>query len=246
MTGICKHNASRRAVLIGGAAAGAMVLLPGCSGGGNELGGLAGGLAGSGGVFSLSDVLRRLRTLSSQNAFARLTVPGEFWDDYMAQLDLAKMMGGSSNALSRMLTSGPFKAQLEHQFAIIAADACKRAAPLVYRSARNVLSNDATELLRKKPGEVTNFLRQDMGDALLKVIVPSVGSGLRDARDPELGLLLGPLAGGQVDPEEFARWLGPQIEKTIWSEIAAGEAAIRANPQGTRDLLLIRVFDESP
>ncbi len=243
MTGIRDYTINRRTMLVGGGAIGAMLLLPGCAGGGgDELGGLAGGIGGMGAAFSLADVLRRLLTRASQNAFARLTVADDFWDEHMAQLDLAERLGNGGNALSRMLASGPFKAQIEHQFAILAADASTRAVPLVQRASRNILTSDATQLLRKKPGAATDFLRKEMGGALLNVIEPSVGAGLREARDQELGPLLGPLTGGQVDPDDIAAWLGPQIEETIWNEIAAEERAIRADPRSTRDLLLIRVF----
>ena len=243
MIGIRKQKTSRRAVLAGGAAAGMALLLPGCGGGGGDLGGLGGGgLAGVGGAFSLADVLRRLLTLSSQNAFARLSGKGDFWQEQMAQMDLAKMTGNGGNVLSRMLVSSPFKAELEDQFAGLAAEAGKLAEPLVFFEARNIYTSDATRLLRKRPGEATNFLRKQMRDKLVDAIAPGLDRDLRKAADPALGALVSPLSEAEI--EELVKALTSEIEEIIWDEIAAEERKIRANPQETDDLLLIRVFGE--
>ncbi|MGY6552167.1 MAG: DUF4197 family protein [Erythrobacter sp.] len=240
MTGISNHKASRRAILAGGAAAWAMLLLPGCAGGGGstELGGL-GGLGAVGG-FSLADAVRRLLIRSSDNAFARLKEPGEFWDEKMAQLDLAKKTGSGANVVSRMLTSGPFKADLEHQFGRLAAEASARAEPLIKPRVRNISITDATAMMRRRQGAATRFLRRAMGDELLDVITPAMKSGLREAEDPVLGRLIAPLT--RIDIDELASQLAREIEETIWDEIAIEETEIRANPQATRDVLLIRAF----
>jgi len=243
MTGFRNRTINRRALLAGGAAMGAMAVLPGCASGPDNLGGLGGGaLAGVGGAFSLADALRRLLTTASEQAFARLSEPGEFWDAKMAGLGLAKLTGSGANALSRMLTSGPFKAQLENQFGRLAADVSKRAAPLVYRSARNINASEATALLRRKPGAATAFLQRSMGSSLLDALVPELGRGLRTARDPSMGELVGALNAAGVDVAEIAGRLGRDIEKIIWEEITAEEIAIRKDPAATRDLLLIRAF----
>lgn len=242
MNGKRHQKVSRRAVLTGGAAAGAALLLPACAGGG-DLGGLGGGgLAGVGGAFSLADVLRRLLTLSSQNAFAHLSDKGEFWQEQIGQMDLVKMTGNGTNVLSRMLASSPFKSELEDQFVGLAAEASKLAEPLVFFQARNIYTNDATKLLRRRPGEATNFLRKEMGDKLIDAIVPGLGRDLRKANNPALGSLVSPL--GEAEIDRLAKAFAKEIEEIIWAEIASEERAIRANPQDTGDLLLIRVFGE--
>lgn len=240
MSGILDRTISRRALLAGGAAIGTMLLLPGCAGGDVELGGLGGGIAGRGSAFGPADVLRRLLIVSSQNAFARLTVPGVFWGQQMAELDLAEMTGNGSNTLSRMLASGPFKDQLEQQFARLAADASSRVAPLVSFRARNIATSNATALLRRRPGGATRFLQREMGDALLDVIVPELVRGLSVPDDPLLAQVIVALNG--VDTEELARGFGGAIENAIWEAIADEERAIRAAPELTRDMLLIRAF----
>ena len=45
-----------------------------------------------------------------------------------------------------------------------------------------------------------------------------------------------------VDVPAVADRLGREVDNAIWGEIAREEAAIRANPQSTRDPLLIGVF----
>jgi len=70
---------TRRALLAGAAGAGALLLLPGC--------------VSTGGGFSLTEAVRRLLLVASENAFARLTAPGGFWDEQVARIGLAQLLG---------------------------------------------------------------------------------------------------------------------------------------------------------
>ncbi|HEX4848021.1 MAG TPA: DUF4197 domain-containing protein, partial [Novosphingobium sp.] len=72
MTQVERNAMGRRAVLAG-AAASAVLTLPGCS---------------SVGGFSMVEAIKRLLTLSSQNAFAKLTAPGGFWDSSVARFEV--------------------------------------------------------------------------------------------------------------------------------------------------------------
>jgi hypothetical protein len=45
-----------------------------------------------------------------------------------------------------------------------------------------------------------------------------------------------------VNPAEVAGRIGREVDDAIWGEIAREDAAIRANPESTRDPLLIGVF----
>lgn len=228
MTANLSITASRRAVLMGGAG-GIALLLPGC--------------AGTGTGFSLTEAIRRLLLLSSENAFARLTAPGGFWDSQVAQLGLGTMLGARGDTLSRILTSGLVKDRLEERFAEFAVEASFRAAPVVADAVQVIGIGNAIELVRGGPGAASGFLRAQMGDALLDAMVPGLGDGLAMARDPLVGELLGALTG--VNTAEAATRIGRVIDDAIWGEIAAEEAAIRANPQATRDPLLISVFGAS-
>ncbi|MCM0000249.1 MAG: DUF4197 domain-containing protein, partial [Erythrobacter sp.] len=108
---------TRRSLLAGAAGVGAMLLLPAC--------------ASTGGGFSMTEAVRRLLLLATENAFLRLTAPGGFWDEQVARLGLANVLGTRGDVLGRILTSQAFKDRLEERFAGLAIDASFRAAPVV-------------------------------------------------------------------------------------------------------------------
>lgn len=225
MTEILSITASRRALLAGGAG-GVLMLLPGC--------------ATMGGAFSMTEAIRRLLLLSSENAFARLTQPGGFWDQQVATLGLGNMLGARGDVMSRILTSGLVKNRLEERFAEFAVEASFRAAPVVTDTVQMIGFQNAIDLVRGGPSAATGFLRAEMGDALIDAMVPGLGNSLRLARDPLIGELMGALTG--VHTGEVATRIGREVDNAIWGEIAREEAAIRANPQATRDPMLIGVF----
>lgn len=226
MTMITQLNPTRRA-LLGGAAGGAvLMMLPGC--------------ASTGGGFSMEEAVRRLLLLAADNAFARLTAPGGFWDEQVARLGLEQFLGARGNTLSRILTSSLFKDRLEERFAEFAIDASFRAAPVVTDAVRVIGFANAIELVRGGPSAASAYLRQEVGTALLDAMVPELGEAIRLTRDPLLGEAINALAG--VNVGDVASRIGREVDDAIWGEIAREEAAIRANPQATRDPLLIGVF----
>ena len=79
-----------------------------------------------------------------------------------------------------------------------------------------------------------------MGGRLVETMVPELGEGLRLANDPIVGQALAALTG--VDVGGVARSLALRADDAIWGEIGREEAAIRANPEATRDPVLIGVF----
>jgi hypothetical protein len=217
---------TRRKLLFGAAGGAALVLLPGCT--------------SFGGGFSMVEAVRRMLLLASENAFARLTEPGGFWDRQVAQLGLGSMLGARGDVLSRILTSGLVKDQLEDRFANLAIDASFRAAPVVTDAIQVIGLENAIDLVRGGPNAASTFLRAEMGSALVDAMVPELGQAMRLSRDPVLGQALGALTG--VDVAGVADRFGRSIDDAIWGEIAREEAAIRANPQATRDPVLIGVF----
>jgi len=94
--------------------------------------------------------------------------------------------------------------------------------------------------VRGGPSAASGYLRQEVGTALLDAVVPELGDAIRMSRDPLVGQALSALTG--VDVPAVADRLGREVDNAIWGEIAREEAAIRANPQSTRDPLLIGVF----
>jgi len=226
MTAIAQLTPTRRSLLAGAAGAGALMLLPGC--------------AGTGGGFSLTEAIRRLLLLSSENAFARLTAPGGFWDEQVARIGLNQLMGTRGDVLSRILTSALVKDRLEERFAEFAIDASFRAAPVVTDAVRVIGFENAIDLVRGGPSAASTFLRGEMGTALLDAMVLELGDAIRLSNDPLIGQAIGALTG--VNPGDVASRIGREVDNAVWGEIAREEAAIRANPQATRDPLLIGVF----
>lgn len=216
---------NRRNLLAGAAGAGALLLLPGCA---------------TTGGFSLVEAVRRMLLLATENAFARLTAPGGFWDEQVAQLGLANVLGTRGDVLSRILTSQLFKDRLEERFATFAIDASFRAAPVVADAIRVIGFDNAIALVRGGPDAASLYLRQEVGGALLDAVVPELGEAMRLSRDPLVGQALSALTG--VDVAGVADRFGRQIDDAIWGEIGREEAAIRANPEATRDPVLIGVF----
>ena len=216
---------NRRNLLAGAAGAGALLLLPGCA---------------TTGGFSLVEAVRRMLLLATENAFARLTAPGGFWDEQVAQLGLANVLGTRGDVLSRILTSQLFKDRLEERFATFAIDASFRAAPVVTDAIQMIGFDNAVALVRGGPDAASLYLRQEVGGALLDAVVPELGEAMRLSRDPLVGQALSALTG--VDVAGVADRFGRQIDDAIWGEIGREEAAIRANPEATRDPVLIGVF----
>jgi hypothetical protein len=226
MTGIVTSAPTRRALLAGISGAGALLWLPGC--------------ASTGPVFSMEEAVRRLLLAASENAFARLTEPGGYWDAQVASIGLDQLLGRRGNTLSRILTSQLFKDRLEERFASFAIEASFRAAPVVTDAVEVIGFANALELVRGGPSAASDFLRLELGSALIDAIVPELGEAIRLAEDPLLGEALGALTGMRVG--EVAARVGREVDNAIWGEIAREEAAIRADPGATRDPVLIGAF----
>jgi len=219
-------GSTRRRLLAGAAGGAAVLLLPAC--------------ANYGGTYSLEEAVRRMLLLASENAFARLTAPGGYWDEQVARVGLGNLLGARGDVLSRILTSQLFKERLEERFASFAVEASFRAAPVVTDAVRVVGLRNAIDLVRGGPSAASAYLRQQVGTALLDAVVPELGDALRVSRDPLLGEALNALAG--VDVAALAQRVGREVDNAIWGEIAREEAAIRADPRATRDPAIISVF----
>jgi len=226
MTEIPAPAPTRRALLASAAGGAALLLLPAC--------------ASTGPAFTMEEAVRRLLLAASDNAFARLTEPGGFWDEQVARIGLDQFLGSRGSTLSRILTSQLFKDRLEERFARFAIDASFRAAPVVTDAVRVIGFENAIALVRGGPDAASTFLRQEMGTALIDAMVPELGEAIRLAEDPLVGEALGALTGVRVG--EVAARIGREVDDAIWGEIAREEAAIRADPGATRDPVLMAVF----
>jgi hypothetical protein len=216
----------RRGFLAGLGLTGGVLVLPAC--------------AGPYGGFSFTDAIARLLYLSTGRAFERMTAPGGFWDQQVATLGFDQFLGARGGALNRILTSGLFKDRLARALAPVAYDAADRAAPVVADTIRVVGFQNAVDLVRGGPTAATGYLRQEMGNRLIDVMLPGVGQGLRLANDPLVGETLAALSG--VDIPQIARNFTSRVDDVIWGEIGREEAAIRSDPSSTRDPVIIGVF----
>jgi len=178
--------------------------------------------------------------LSSERAFARLTSPGGFWDQQVAQIGLNRFFGNRGSVLGNILTSTLFKNRLERVVADVAIDASFRAAPIVADTVRTIGWANAVDLIRGGPTAASSFLRQEMGEQLILAMLPEIGQAMRVAEDPLMGQLLSGLTG--VDVQGVTRTFAREVDNAIWGEIGREEAAIRADPRATRDPVLIGVF----
>jgi hypothetical protein len=192
------------------------------------------------GGFSFTDAVARLLYLSTGRAFDRMTAPGGFWDQQVAALGFDQFLGARGGTLNRILTSALFKDRLARALAPVAFDAAQRAAPVVADTVRTIGFANAVDLIRGGPRAASSFLRQEMGTALIDAMLPGVGQGLRVANDPLVGEALAALTG--VDIPQVARTFSARVDDVIWNEIGNEEEAIRANPQATRDPLIIGAF----
>lgn len=221
------HNGvmARRTFLAGTAAAG-LLALPGCQ----SLGG-----------FSMVDAIRRLLTLSSRAAFARLTAPGGFWDSEVARFEAPEVFGASgTGVLKNLLTSALFKQNLQRQLNIVAERGAERAAPVVYAAVSKISIPDAIGLVRGGPTAATSYLRTEMGPALINAMIPGLTDALRLSGDPVIGQAVRALAG--VDIGQMAQAVANRADNSIWYQIGHEESAIRRRPETTSDPLLIGVF----
>jgi len=136
-------HTNRRHILLSGAAL-ATLMLPGCQ---------------SMPAFSLTEAIRRLLTVASQNAFALLLQPGGFYDSSVARISLPDRLGGErgTGILSVVLQSRQFRDRLQRQLNRAAEKGAERAAPLVADAVRNLSIEDAASLVRGGPQAATAF-----------------------------------------------------------------------------------------
>jgi hypothetical protein len=214
-----------RRSFLAGLSASALLALPGCA---------------SNGAFSFTEAIRRLLALSTQNAFARLTAPGGFYDNALVRIDLPQALGSRGNVLQNVLTSAVLKNRLQKEFNHIAEDGARRAAPMVADTVRTIGIENAVALVKGGPTAATDFLRGAMAGSLVEAMVPALGDAIRLSDDPLMGQAISALTG--VNASAVAHDLAGQIDNGIWKAVGQEESAIRADPGKTRDPLLIGVF----
>lgn len=219
-------TATRRDILLSGSAI-ALLSLPGCQ-----------TMPG----FGLTEAIRRLLALSSQNAFALLLQPGGFYDNAVARIALPDRFGGNSGSgiTSAILQSRAFRDRLQRQLNRAAEKGAERAAPLVAAAVRNVSIQDAAALVRDGPQAASNFLRGQMGTTLVNAMLPGISEGLRMFDDQIINQTVRSVTG--FDGAALAQDITRKADDSIWAAIGLEESNIRADPRKTKDPVLIGVF----
>ena len=211
---------SRRSLIVAGCTL-PLLALPGCA-----------SLPG----FGMVDALRRILTLSSQRAFARLLNENGFFEDELARVPLP-----AGGAIAGALLRTPLvQNQLLRLMNRAAANAAEAAAPIVYDSIRNMSFGDAVSLVRGGPTAATDFLERAMGNAIVDAMFPGVGNALRTLDNGIVNQLVRGATG--IDFQGLQRHVTESAARGIYRAIGREEAAIRANPQSTGDPVIIGVF----
>ena len=206
-----------------------LLALPGCA---TKLGDL----------FNLEDAVRRLLTISSQRAFARLLTDEGFFADELTRIELPSQLGGSriASTLAVALGTRAVQDQLLRVVNRAAADAADAAAPMIYESVRNLTVTYALSIVRGGPLAATDYLHRSMGNAIVNAMFPQVGQALRVADNGLVSRALRVATG--IDFAGLQADVARKAAGSIYRAIGREEAAIRANPQSAGDPVLAGVF----
>ena len=189
--------------------------------------------------FSLDEAVRRLLSLSSQAAFARLVGPGGFFDSEISRLALPGIFAaGSLNG--RILDTLGLRDRLARTLNGVAERGAERAAPVVADAIRSMTIADAAGIAQGGPTAATDFLRGRMTMSLVDLMVPEIGQALRMLDNNVVRDVVNAVSG--YDISRLAGDVSASADGAIWRSIGAEESRIRANPQSTNDPLLIAVF----
>ncbi|HEX6377019.1 MAG TPA: DUF4197 domain-containing protein [Allosphingosinicella sp.] len=215
--------------LIGAGLTLSLLSLPGCA---TRLGDLV----------NFEDAIRRLLTLSSQRAFARLLADEGFFRDDIARIDLPPQLGGSrvTAALAIALGTRAVQDRLLRLVNEAAQQGAQRAAPVVYDSIRDMTIADAAAIVRGGPTAATDHLARSLGDRIFDVLFPPVGDALRVAESGVVQRILRVATG--IDFAGLQADVTRKAAAGIYRAIGREEAAIRADPESTRDPLIVGVF----
>ncbi len=196
------------------------------------------GLAGcTGGLrYSLTEVIERLLTLSSQRAFARLMAPGGFYDSQIARISLPDRLSGKGS-VAMALIGAALRDRLLQQVNRAAEKGAERAAPVVADAILAISPEAAAQIVRGKGAIATALLQQQMGSSLIPVMLPGVDEGLRLFDSAVVTQALR-LATG-IDFAGLRDDVTRKAADAIFAEIGKEEIAIRADPRSTNDPVLI-------
>ena len=190
--------------------------------------------------FSLTEAIRRLLSLSSQRALARLMAPGGFYDSQIGRITLPDQLGGSGGGslLSRVLLSSVVRDRLLKQVNRAAEKGAERAAPVIADAILSTSPQDAAAIIKAVgTPAATNLLRQHMGTALISAMLPGVDDGLKLFDNQAVTDALRMATG--IDFAGLRDDVTRKASNAIFAEMGKEEMAIRADPRSTGDPVLI-------
>ncbi|HEX9963572.1 MAG TPA: DUF4197 domain-containing protein [Allosphingosinicella sp.] len=199
---------------------------------------LAGCATRLGDLVDLEPAIRRLLTLSSQRALARLMTDEGFFRDELARIQPPPQLGGSAvtSALAVALGTRAVQDRLLRVVNSAASEGAERAAPVIYDSIREMTITDALSIARGGPTAATDYFARSMNERIFDAIFPGVGEALRLAENGVIQRVL-----------EFATGINfPGLQADVTRKTAAAiyramgreEAAIRADPNAAGDPVL--------
>ncbi|HYD38968.1 MAG TPA: DUF4197 domain-containing protein [Allosphingosinicella sp.] len=203
---------------------------------------LAGCATRLGDLYNLEDSIRRLLTLSSQRAFARLLADEGFFRDDIARIELPSQLGGSGVTRALAIALGT-KAVQERLLRVVndaAREGAERAAPLVYDSIRDMTITDALAIVRGGPTAATDHLSRSIGERIFDAVFPEVGQALRLAENGVIQRVLQVATG--INFIGLQADVARKTAAAIYRAIGREEAAIRADPVASGDPLLAGVL----
>ncbi|HEX8511885.1 MAG TPA: DUF4197 domain-containing protein [Allosphingosinicella sp.] len=195
-----------------------------------------------GDVPNLEPAIRRLLTLSSQRAFARLLTDEGFFRDDIARIQPPPQLGGSTITATLAVALGT-RAVQDRLIRVVnraAEEGARRAAPAIYDSIRDMTITDALAIARGGPTAATDYLARSMGERIFDALFPGVGEALRLAENGVIQRAL-----------QFATAINfPGLQADVTRKTAAAlyraigreEAAIRADPGSAGDPALAVLF----
>ena len=203
--------------------------LPGCA---TRLGDLPG----------LEGAIRRLLTLSSQRAFARLLAEEGFFRDDLARIEPPPQLGGRAvtAALAVALGTRAVQDRLLRVVNAAAREGAERAAPVVYDSIRDMTITDALAIARGGPTAATDHLAQAMGERIFDALFPGVGEALRLAENGAVQRILSVATG--INFPGLQADVTRKTAAALYRAIGREEAAIRADPGSAGDPVLAAMF----
>lgn len=195
-------------------------------------------------------LVRRLLTLSTENAFKRIVGIDGVTGEFAAELKLGQLLTGivgqnsSDTVLGMLRVTGLFKT-VQAMLSRAAAFTTQQLSPFLLKRIDQIGIQDAAALLRDGDDSATRYLERSINQELAEQIKPLVITFVRKAQQTE-------------DIGQFTAFLGERLSTTfatiiaekmtgtlagaLFNAIAREEKALRANPASIVDSALAKAL----